>query len=65
MLLLPDKAGTAFYQTWARITEGDAMTETADDLAGWIVAVAPTLLFIVLVILGFRLPKKGSGWGIR
>ncbi len=41
------------------------MTGTADDLAGWIVAVALTLLFIVLMVLGFRQPKKGSGWGIR
>jgi len=41
------------------------MTETADDLAGWIVAVALTLLFGALLVLGFRQPKKGSGWGIK
>lgn len=31
----------------------------------WIVTVPYVVLFIILVVWGFRLPKKGSGWGIR
>ena len=41
------------------------MTETAGDMIGWLVVTPYVVLFIVLMVLGFRLPKKGKGWGIR
>ncbi len=31
----------------------------------WIVTMPYVILFFVLMILGFRQPKKGKGWGIR
>ncbi len=31
----------------------------------WIVTMPYVVLFIALLVLGFRQPKKGSGWGIR
>jgi len=35
------------------------------DIPGLIVVGVYTALFVTLMIWGFGLPKKGSGWGIR
>lgn len=39
------------------------MTDTADDIFGWGVVAIYTALLTYFLVWGFRLPKKGSGWG--
>ncbi len=43
----------------------NVITDTMDDVTGWLIVGGSMLLFFALLVLGFRQPKKETGWGIR
>lgn len=44
-------------------TGSDKMTEAAKDILAWVAIGIIAFVEFACVIWGFRLPKKGSGWG--